>query len=208
VTDAEGAIIAPLVSQSKHTGRPVTISRRALLNAIFYITKTGCGWEWLPRDFPRWKTVYHYFFLWQRAGVWHAIHTALRTALPQASGRNAQPSAAIIDSQSVKTTSVGGPCGYDGGKKIKGRKRHLLVDTQGLVLTVKVHDAGIPDRDGAQLVLDGVATDFHRITGRSTARHLGNGVGPWPHSNVRLFLQQSPLESWRLLSLMYEDPPS
>jgi transposase len=164
LTDAEWAIVAPLVPQPKNRGRPVSISRRALLNAIFYITKTGCGWEWLPHEFPRWKTVYHYFRLWRRDGVWQAIHTALRCALRRASGRNTQPSAAIIDSQSVKTTSVGGPRGYDGGKKVKGRKRHLLVDTQGLVLTVKVHDADIADRDGARLVLDGMTTHFPRIT--------------------------------------------
>ena len=163
LTDAEWSIVAPLVPPPKQTGRPITISRRAVLNAMFSVTKTGCGWEWLPHDFPRWKTVYHYFRLWCRDGVWHAIHSALRCALRRALGRNAQPSAAIIDSQSVKTTGVGGPRGYDGGKKVKGRKRHLLVDTQGLVLTVKVHDADIADRDGARLVLDGITADFPHI---------------------------------------------
>jgi putative transposase len=164
VTDAEWEIVRPLVPEPKTNGRHANILRRSLLNAMFYVTKTGCGWEWLPHDFPKWKTVYHYFREWRLSGVWQAIHTVLREVVRSAVGREPQPSAAIIDSQSVKATAVGGPeRGFDGGKKVNGRKRHLVVDTQGLVLTVKVHAANISDRDGASLVLDGIPKRFPRI---------------------------------------------
>jgi transposase len=163
LTDAEWAIVSLLVPEPKTNGRRATISRRSLLNAMFYVTKTGCGWEWLPREFPNYKTVYHYFRLWRLTGLWQAIHTILREMVGQALGRNVQPSAAIIDNQSVKTTGVGGERGYDGGKKINGRKRHLVVDTQGLVLAVKVHAADVADRDGAPLVLAGMPERFPDI---------------------------------------------
>src|SRR5262245_25263412 len=164
LTDAEWSIVGPLIPEPKTNGRHATISRRALLNAMFYVTKTGCGWEWLPHDFPKVKTVYHYFRLWRLSGLWEAIHTTLREAVRQSLSRDVQPSAAIIDSQSVKTSDVGGPKrGSDGGKQIKGRKRHLVVDTQGLVLAPKVHAADVADRDGAVLVLDGMPRRFPRI---------------------------------------------
>jgi putative transposase len=117
----------------------------------------------LPHEFPPWQTTYHYFRLWRLDGTWEQIHTALRERLRSAIGRNPQPSAAILDSQSVKTIVVGGVRGYDGAKKINGRKRHILVDTGGLVLTAKVHAADIQDRAAVPLVLDRMNSVFPRL---------------------------------------------
>jgi putative transposase len=153
LTDAEWAELEPLVAMPSRRGRPRLHPLRRILNAIFYVVRSGCAWRLLPRDLPPWKTVFHYFRTWRLDGTWERLHTALRERLRVRLGRDPQPSAGIIDSQSVKTTGVGGVRGYDGGKQVKGRKRHLLVDTEGLVLTVSVHSAGIMDRDGVKLLL-------------------------------------------------------
>lgn len=130
---------------------------------FFFVVRTGCQWRMLPHDFPKWQSVYYHFRQWRQRGILEAIHDALRTQLREAEGRQASPSAAIIDSQSVKTTEAGGPRGYDAGKKVNGRKRHIMVDTLGLLLIVVVHAASTQDRDGAKLVMEKIAGRFPRL---------------------------------------------
>ncbi|WP_456833566.1 IS5 family transposase [Deinococcus sp. UYEF24] len=160
LTDAEWLILSPLFPAPRRTGRPRKWSLRDILNGVFYVIRGGNAWRLMPHDLPPWPTVYYYHRVWRLWGLWEHVHTVLREHVRISAGREATPSAAIIDSQSVRTTEAGGPRGYDGGKKINGRKRHILVDTLGLVMGVVVHRADIQDRAGAVLVFNKVRSEF------------------------------------------------
>jgi transposase len=160
MTDEEWALIEPLLPPPCARGRPRETAMREVVNAIFYIAQSGCHWRMLPRDFPPFTTVQYYFYRWRDDGTWCGVNHVLVMQARELEGREASPSAGIIDSQSVKTTEAAGPRGYDAGKKINGRKRHLLVDTIGLMIAAIVHRADIQDRDGAPLLLATMRSAF------------------------------------------------
>src|SRR4029434_5254973 len=146
LTDAAWVLIAPLLPAARTGGRPRTTDLRAVLNAIFYLLRTGCQWRLLPREYPVWGTVYHYFRTWKNEGVWARLQRILYRRLRKTAGRSACPSVVIMDGRSVRTSARGGVRGVDGHKRVKGRKRHILVDTLGMLIANRVGPANMSDR--------------------------------------------------------------
>jgi len=167
LTDEEWYQIKSLVPTPKSgqgkRGRPVSNDRRSLVNAVFYVVRAGCAWRLLPKDYPHWQTAYGYYRQWSQDWTWTFIHDTLRDWLRKTEGRQVAPTAAIIDSQSVKTPDQAGERGYDAGKKIKGRKRHVAVDVTGLLLAVMITKASTQDRDAAKTLIGHLVNLYGRL---------------------------------------------
>jgi transposase len=164
LNDTEWAQIAPYLPEPKPTGAPRKHAWRSLLNAMFYVVKNGCVWRALPHDFPSWKTVYHYFRLFRRTGLWQQLNTIIREAVRAKAGKQPQASAMIADNQSAKSAEGGEHRGFDGGKLVNGRKRNLLVDTLGLVVIAKVTAANVQDVHAGKQLFSAVAEKPELLT--------------------------------------------
>jgi putative transposase len=178
LNDAEWALLAPVIPPAKPGGRPRSVDIRRIVNGLFYLLRSGCAWRYLPREYGPWQTIYWYFRQWRLDGTWAGIHARLRELARLHAGRDPAPSAAILDSQSVKTL-MGGVRGFDGGKKLAGRKRHILVDTQGFLLAVVVHPANLPDRQGGKLVLNALGGAFPRLQRIWADQGYTGALIPW-----------------------------
>ena len=232
--DSEWERLKPLLpepNQPPKRGRPTEVDYREIVNALLYLTRSGCAWSLLPHDFPPSRTVYYYFSKWSADGTWKRVHDALVQAVRKGAGRSADPTVGILDSQSVKTTVESGvSCGYDAGKKIKGRKRHAVVDALGLLLGLVVTDADIQDRDGAQDVLFHLFNQYWEVVKiYADSGYSGEELARWVHKHqaeleiVRKLQDQVGfvvhakrwlverlfgwLERWRRLSKDYEVKP-
>jgi putative transposase len=190
LTDAAWKLVAPLLPAARPGGRPLTTDVRSVVNAIFYVLRTGCQWRMLPHHFPPWGTVYYYFRNWENAGTWTQLHDAIYKQTRQAAGRAVCPSVVIMDGQSVKTTERGGSRGFDGHKRVKGRKRHILVDTLGLMIACRVEPANVSDRRAGERLLAGLSPLFPNI--RTVFADAG-------HQSRKLAKQLMHDAGWKLL---------
>lgn len=175
LTDDEWSLIEPFLPGAAQLGRPRSVDLRVIINAILFMATTGCQWRQIPKEFAPFTTIQGYFYRWSRDGTLERINHALVMMARERTGREPTPSAGVIDSQSVKTTEAGGPRGYDAGKKIKGRKRHIITDTLGHLIGIDVHPADIQDRDGAVRVIKSIRSLYPWL------RHLfadGGYAGP------------------------------
>lgn len=163
LSDEQWELLCLMLPPPERFGRKRTVDLRDVFNALCYLARSGCQWRLLPKEYPKWQTVYYYFRLWRDAECFIVINDRLRAKLRQRVGKNENPSAAIIDSQSVKTDEQAEARGFDAGKKVKGRKRHILVDTLGLLLKAKVLTADVQDRDAARMLLTEIKDQMPRL---------------------------------------------
>jgi transposase len=191
LTDQQWALVEPQLSGAKPGGRPLAHTVREVVNAILYLLRTGCSWRQLPKDFPPWETVYWHFKRWRDDGSLDALHHALRERVREAEGREANPTAAIIDAQSIKGADTVGrnTRGYDAGKKVNGRKRHIVVDTIGLLVLVMVTAANVQDRDGARPTLAAVRKACPTISLIWADGGYAGKLVQWAKQTARLVLE-------------------
>ncbi len=202
--DPHWQLLQPLLPASQSRGRPRT-PLRPVLNAILFLAKSGCPWRLLPKSFPPWKTVYHHFRQWSRDGRWSAINDCLRSHLRTRQGRRSRPTAAVLDSQTVRSDPHGGPVGCDAAKKTKGRKRFLLVDTLGLALGAAVQPANTPEREGAQQLLGPLLPYFSWLRKLWVdGGYSGGAFAQWvrdcrPQLEVEVVKRSDPLGGFKVL---------